>query len=105
MAKHSHDPDDREENLLLLKEEFEKLQKKYSFPKFEELDEEFEIRKIDYDLFLVKESELPEEIRLDNVVILDARELPRFSVEIAYMNPSERAYWEELLGELQRREC
>ena len=60
--------------------------------------------KRDY-LFLVKESELPEEIRLDNVVILDARELPRFSVEIAYMNPSERAYWEELLGELQRREC
>jgi hypothetical protein len=44
-----------EENLPKLKEEFEKIQQKYKLPKFEELDEEFEIRKIDYDLFLIKE--------------------------------------------------
>jgi hypothetical protein len=44
-----------EENLERLKEEYKKVQAKYKLPSFEELDEEFEIRKIDYDLFLIKE--------------------------------------------------
>ena len=44
-----------EENLVKLKEEYKKLQTKYKLPSFDELDEEFEIRKTDYDLFLVRE--------------------------------------------------
>lgn len=44
-----------EENLVKLKREFEKVRKQYSLPTFEELDNEFDIRKIDFDLFIVKE--------------------------------------------------
>ena len=43
------------EELECLKAEYEKLRKKYNLPQFEELDEEFEIRKVDYDLFLIRE--------------------------------------------------
>jgi hypothetical protein len=44
-----------EENLEELKKAYAALQKRYGLPKFDELDIEFEIRKIDYDLFIVKE--------------------------------------------------
>ena len=43
------------ECLEKLKEEYEKVRKKYSLPAFDEIDSEFEIRKIDFDLHLVKE--------------------------------------------------
>lgn len=45
----------REDNLERLKKEFEKVRAKYELPSFDELDNEFEIRKIDFDLFLIKE--------------------------------------------------
>ncbi|MBS3064936.1 MAG: hypothetical protein J4451_00340 [DPANN group archaeon] len=43
------------DNLQKLKENYEKLRKKYNLPEFDKLDDEFEIRKIDYDLNLVRE--------------------------------------------------
>ena len=46
---------EEKDNLELLKENYEKVKKKYKFPTFEELDDEFEIRKIDYDSNLIKE--------------------------------------------------
>jgi hypothetical protein len=45
----------QEENLVKLKQEYEKIRVKYKLPGFDELDEAFEIRKTDYDLFLVRE--------------------------------------------------
>src|SRR3990167_7140662 len=39
---------DEKDNLELLKENYEKVKKKYKLPTFEELDDEFEIRKIFY---------------------------------------------------------
>jgi len=38
-----------------LKENYEKLSKKYKLPKFEDMDQEFELRKIDEQVFLFKE--------------------------------------------------
>lgn len=43
------------ECLEKLKEEYEKVRKKYSLPAFDEIDNEIEIRKIDYDMHLIKE--------------------------------------------------
>ena len=43
------------DNLEKLKKEFESARAKYGLPSFEELDSEFEIRKIDFDLNLVRE--------------------------------------------------
>jgi len=48
---------EEKDNLELLKENYEKVKKKYKLPTFEELDDEFEIRKIDYDSNLIKEIE------------------------------------------------
>jgi|GEM_PF-6290464 len=44
-----------EEDLEKLKEEYKALQQKYTLPDFDEIDKEFEIRKIDTNLFLIKE--------------------------------------------------
>ena len=43
-------------DLVKLKKAYEKLQKKYKLPEFNKLDKEFEIRKVDPDLFILKES-------------------------------------------------
>ena len=45
-----------DDNIGKLKKEFEKVREKYGLPSFEELDNEFEIRKIDFDLHLVRET-------------------------------------------------
>lgn len=58
MAEHHHakpSEGDHEEDLKKLKEEYKILQQKYKLPSFDELDDEFEIRKIDTGLFLLKE--------------------------------------------------
>ncbi len=44
-----------EDNLEKLKKEFEKVRAKYNLPGFDELDTEFEIRRIDFDLHIVRE--------------------------------------------------
>jgi hypothetical protein len=46
---------DEKDNLQKLKENYEKLRKKYNLPEFDKLDDEFEIRKIDHDSNLVRE--------------------------------------------------
>lgn len=46
---------DREDNLKELKAEYEKLRAKYKLPSFDELDEEFEIRRIESDLWVMRE--------------------------------------------------
>ncbi len=47
--------EDKESKLEKLKKEYEKVQKKYKLPSFDELDNEFEIRKLDPDLAVIKE--------------------------------------------------
>jgi len=42
-------------DLEKLKEEYAKIQKKYDLPKFEDLDDEFEIREIPPEVFIIRE--------------------------------------------------
>ncbi|MEK6923314.1 MAG: hypothetical protein AABW84_01305 [Nanoarchaeota archaeon] len=46
---------EEKDNFEKLKENYEKVKKKYKLPTFEEMDDEFEIRKIDYDSILIRE--------------------------------------------------
>jgi hypothetical protein len=58
------------ENLERLKEEYEKIKKKYGLPSFDELDGEFEIRKIDHDLLIVREIRRNVMSRIDFLIAL-----------------------------------
>ncbi|MEM2874117.1 MAG: hypothetical protein QW063_01545 [Candidatus Nanoarchaeia archaeon] len=56
------------ENLEILKEEYEKIRKQYKLPSFDELDREFELRKIDCDANLIKEIRRNILHKIDNII-------------------------------------
>lgn len=57
MADKEHTKDTREdgEDAKKIRKEYEKIRKKYDLPSFNELDSEFELRKLDIDGFIIRE--------------------------------------------------
>jgi len=55
------------EHIKLIKEDYEEIRKKFSLPNFEDLDNEFEIRKIDEDGFILREVKRAIIARLQNL--------------------------------------